>query len=79
MINISIDEYLALVKGDFKLRPCVECENGILYIHGTIGELVTPTEYAKAMKDPEPAISMDKETCGTCFGLGKIVQFNEDY
>ena len=73
MIHLTIDEYLVLVKGDFSLRPCTECENGVLYIDGTTGELVSQRTYQELAPND---INMYAEDCDVCYGLGKVVRFD---
>lgn len=74
MIHLAIDEYITLVKGEFSLRPCAECDSGTIYVDGNGGEVISKKTY-KALEEAGHKY-LYTEVCSNCYGLGKIVQYN---
>ena len=33
--------FKALVKGEYTTKPCIECENGLIYVDGAYGDVVS--------------------------------------
>lgn len=75
MIHISQDAYCSLIRGEYRLTPCI-CEMGTIYVDGHIGEEVSVQTYRKLQEDPEYALHLYEITCGECHGVGKKVWFD---
>lgn len=77
---ITPEEYVALVKGSYILKPCPDCYEGTQYVDGSAGVLVPPHTYQEYLSDETKLDSVDYyvETCGRCLGIGKVVIYNDD-
>lgn len=73
LFDLSI--FKALVKGDYVTKPCVECENGLLYIDGEHGDILSPRTYREYEEKGYEHLYI--EECDKCYGLSKIVIFND--
>lgn len=74
IFDISI--FKALVKGEYSTRPCVECENGLLYIDGEYGDVLTIKTYREYEEKGHEHLYT--EECDVCYGIGKRVIFDDE-
>lgn len=70
-ILLSSDQFKALLKGNYSLRPCAECDLGTIYVNGDIGEQISVSEYHRL--NDEEFEYLYTEECSDCLGVGKIV------
>lgn len=75
---IDVDDYVALLKGEYHLIPCSDCDCGTLYIDGQNGEIISPRRYEELREDStlEESIDYYTEKCEKCFGVGKIAMID---
>ena len=76
MINLTLEEYADLVKGDYTLRPCGECELGVIYVDGALGEEISLRYYKELQEDDNYRHNLYEVSCDTCHGVGRIVNFD---
>ena len=74
MIHLDVEAYIALVKGEFSLRPCAECDSGTIYVDGNDGEVISKKTYKELEEVGHKYLY--SEVCSSCYGLGKVVQYN---
>jgi len=74
-VTLTWDEYAALLKGQYTLFPCVECENGVVYWNGETGDVVSGARYRQLCEE-ENFHDQCQEECGHCMGIGKVVRFD---
>lgn len=74
-IILTWDEYVALLKGQYTLLPCIECENGTVYWNGETGDVVSEARYRQLCEE-EDIHEQCQETCEYCMGMGKVVRFD---
>lgn len=77
-LTLHLDEFKALLKGQYTFLPCVECSNGMVYWNGDTGDVVTLSEYSKLMEESPDDHDGCQEMCDECMGIGKIVRFDLD-
>ena len=75
MLHLDIEEYLASVKGEFTLRFCAECNNGIIYVDGNDGEVLSMKTYKELEEVGHKYLYT--EVCSNYYGLDKLVQYND--
>lgn len=75
-IELHWDEYKALLKGQYTLLPCTECEMGMVYWNGETGDVVSSTEYSRLMEESPEDHEYCQEECEKCMGMGKVVRFD---
>lgn len=67
--------FKALVKGEYTTKPCIECENGLIYVDGAYGDVISPRTYREyEEKGYEHLYILE---CDDCYGLSKIIIFDE--
>lgn len=74
-ISLTWDEYVALLRGQYTLLPCVECEGGMVYWNGVTGDVVSETRYRQLCEE-EDFHEQCQVTCELCMGMGKVVRFD---
>ena len=74
-VNLTWDEYVALLKGQYALLPCIECENGVVYWNGETGDVVSEARYRQLCEE-EDIHEQCQELCEYCMGMGKVVRFD---
>lgn len=74
-VILTWDEYVALLKGQYILLPCIECENGMVYWDGNTGDVVSAARYRQLCEEGDHH-EQCQELCEDCMGMGKVVRFD---
>lgn len=74
-VHLHWDEYKALLKGQYTLLPCAECEMGMVYWNGDTGDVVSAARYRQLCEEDD-IHDQCQELCEDCMGMGKVVRFD---